>query len=82
MPKQRPKLENYYLKVGKLNYFIMKNLFKLGLVVLGFALATIATTENVQAKSQKNVAPSGGCVGSGKCGITSQGTLLIGKWRE
>ena len=24
-PKQRPKFENYFLKVGKLNYFVMKN---------------------------------------------------------
>ncbi|SOU86485.1 hypothetical protein [Tenacibaculum dicentrarchi] len=61
----------------------MKNLFKLGLVVLGFTLATIATTEDVQAKSQKIApSPSGGCVGSGQCGVTSQGTILIGKWRE
>lgn len=58
----------------------MKNFLKLGLVVVGFALAIIATTEKVSAK----VAPDGaGCVGeSGTCGRTASGTTLYGKWRE
>ena len=56
----------------------MKNVFKLGLVLCGFVIATIATTEKVSA--QKSVDP--GCYGSGQCGVTTNGTILIGKWRE
>jgi hypothetical protein len=57
----------------------MKNILKLGLVVCGFALATYATTTEAKAYE----APSGGgCYNSGSCGVTSNGTILIGKWRE
>ena len=64
----------------------MKNLLKLGLVVFGFTLATIATSNDVKAESNTNkmiVEPAyGGCVGSGDCGTTREGTRLVGKWRE
>lgn len=58
----------------------MKNVFKLALVLCGFALATIASTEEVKAKEVSVAA--GGCYGNGACGMTSNGTSLIGKWRE
>ena len=60
----------------------MKNILKLGLVLCGFTLATIATTTEVKAKETITNVAAGGCVGNGACGMTSQGTSLIGKWRE
>jgi len=66
----------------------MKNLFKLSLVIVGFALATIASSNDVKANSNstKNViqpiSDYGGCYGDGDCGTTRNGTRLNGKWRE
>ena len=57
----------------------MKNMLKLGLVVCGFALATVATS--IEAQAGPDGAP-GGCVSNGVCGTTSSGTELNGKWRE
>jgi hypothetical protein len=62
----------------------MKNLFKLGLVVFGFALATSAVSDVAKAADIKEVAgaPGGGCYGAGACGTTAGGTKLNGSWRE
>ena len=57
----------------------MKNILKLGLVVCGFALATVATS--IEAQAGPDGAP-GSCEGNGNCGTTSEGTQLNGKWRE
>ena len=47
-PKQRPKFENYYLKVGKLNYLEMKNLFLSVVLLLTVSFALAANdVENV-----------------------------------
>lgn len=56
------------------------------------ALTTIFSTEIVKAgpadddqdDDQPTMpdGPKGGCVGDGACGITKNGTILIGKWRE
>jgi hypothetical protein len=58
----------------------MKSLFKLTLVATGFLFATLASSSHVKA-----IAPApelGGCVETGKCGVTANGTALIGFWRE
>ncbi len=62
----------------------MKNLFKLLFVVIGFTLASLTTKKVYGHEFLTPTVPlsEGGCVGEGKCGITSEGTLLIGKWRE
>lgn len=64
----------------------MKNFLKLGLVVVGFTMATLASTEKASADISKDdslVVGGAGCVGeSGTCGRTSNGTTLYGKWRE
>jgi hypothetical protein len=57
----------------------MKNLFKLGLVVFGFALATTAVSDVAKARE---IASGGGCYGRGECGTTAGGTKLNGSWRE
>lgn len=54
------------------------------------ALAVISTTTEVKAGSaameqgsnrSHDLSPAG-CYGSGTCGITTKGTILVGKWRE
>lgn len=65
----------------------MKKLFSLSIVALGFALAIVAFSENATANSNDSIstddsAIAGGCVGSGACGVTANGTKLIGKWVE
>lgn len=59
----------------------MTKLLKLGAVLFGLALAFIAYTDDVKADSP-NPRSIGGCVGSGKCGVTANGTVLEGKWIE
>jgi len=58
----------------------MTKLLKLGAVLFGLALAFIAYTD--EAKADGPSARIGGCVGSGKCGVTANGTTLEGKWVE
>ena len=57
----------------------MMKLIKLSAILFGFALAFVVYTEDVNARYEK---PSGGCVGNGYCGVTANGTHLIGKWEE
>lgn len=57
----------------------MRKLFQLGLVACGFFVATLATSTTAKAKE---VPSGGGCQGQGDCGMTSNGTLLYGKWSE
>ncbi len=61
----------------------MKNYLKIIPVVAGLALATIGSVDEAKASnSSVDAAFFGGCEGSGACGITSEGTRLIGKWKE
>lgn len=69
------------LLIDKLKY--MKNVLKLTLAVCGFALATIASTSEVKAGDKPSSIPGNpGCYSSGQCGVTANGTILIGSWRE
>lgn len=60
----------------------MKNVLKLALVIWGFALATIASTTDVKATDKPAVAGNPGCYSTGTCGVTTNGTILYGRWRE
>lgn len=55
------------------------------------ALAAVSSTTEVKAGSSTHelssntsteVSAGGGCVGRGTCGVTRNGTILVGKWRE
>lgn len=55
------------------------------------ALTAICSTTEVKAGATSNeeastfsqdLSASGRCVGSGTCGITRKGTVLVGKWVE
>lgn len=59
----------------------MSKLFKFAVVLFGLALAAIAYTNDVNANGSSSRS-IGGCVGSGKCGVTTNGTVLEGKWIE
>jgi hypothetical protein len=69
-----------------LNFQKMKKVFKFVLVLVGFALAVVASTDTVQAirgGSVVSVSSRGGCFGDNHvCGVTSSGTVLNGNWIE
>ena len=54
-PKQRPKFKNYYLKVGKLNYFIMKNLFLSVVLLLTVSFAFAANDVEKTSTIEKSI---------------------------
>jgi hypothetical protein len=59
----------------------MKKVLKLGIVLMGFALAFIAFS--MEANANKPPAAAGACVGDNHlCGVTSGGTALNGYWVE
>lgn len=73
----------------------MDKKLKLFVACCAIALAAISATTEVKADPSTSGATtiistetpidrgiSGGCVGSGACGITRNGTALVGKWRE
>lgn len=73
----------------------MKTTFKLMALAGGMLLAVLLTTKPTHAvkdvnkvdvvkklKSNVHAVDSGGCSGTGACGITAHGTFLFGQWVE
>lgn len=69
----------------------MDKKLKLFVVCCAIALAAVSSTIEVKADSSPHqlssntsteISAGGGCVGSGACGVTRNGTILVGKWRE
>lgn len=68
----------------------MKTVFKLAMACSGIMLASLFSTTTAQDNTdeEENFNPNdkphiSGCYGdNGRCGITKNGTLLIGKWIE
>ncbi len=66
----------------------METFLKILIVCCVIALTGLCATKEVKADGRdfstppSNGNPKVGCVGQGRCGITKNGTLLIGKWRE
>lgn len=69
----------------------MDKKLKLFVACCAIALAAVSSTIEVKAGSSSHQSSSntstemsagGGCVGSGTCGVTRNGTILVGKWRE
>jgi hypothetical protein len=59
----------------------MKTKFKIFVVCCGLALAGVLSTGISFADNSPKQTGSG-CSGDGICGITKNGTILIGKWYE
>lgn len=71
----------------------MDKKLKLFVACCAIALTAVCSTTEVKAGaanyesttttiSTSTSSMGGGCVGSGACGVTRKGTVLIGKWRE
>lgn len=69
----------------------MDKKLKLFVACCAIALAAVSSTTEVKADSSPHqltsntsteISAGGGCVGRGTCGVTRNGTILVGKWRE
>lgn len=69
----------------------MDKKLKLFVACCAIALAAVSSTIQVKADSSTHqlssntsteISAGGGCVDRGTCGVTRNGTILVGKWRE
>lgn len=72
----------------------MDKKLKLFIICCAIALAAVSSTIQVKADSSTHQLSSNtsteisagggcvGCVGRGTCGVTRNGTILVGEWRE
>lgn len=60
----------------------MDRKFKVFVAFCAVAVAVVFSMNEAKANKSSSSEMAKGCYGSGACGITSENTILVGKWRE